>query len=143
MPEQLHVLCVDDEPRVLEGLMLNLRRYYRVRPRPVARVDWQSLTETIRRRGRLGHAHARDGRRSFLSQVKQRSPDTVRSCPGQADLDSAIAAVNHGQVFSIPHQAVQPQTLSFGHSGRGDQHRLITAERELWKKPARKHQGAH
>jgi DNA-binding NtrC family response regulator len=30
MPDQTHILCVDDEPRVLEGLVLNLRRYYRV-----------------------------------------------------------------------------------------------------------------
>ena len=30
MAEQLHVLCVDDEPKILEGLVLNLRRHYRV-----------------------------------------------------------------------------------------------------------------
>ena len=30
MTEQLHVLCVDDEPKILEGLALNLRRHYRV-----------------------------------------------------------------------------------------------------------------
>jgi len=30
MSDQLHVLCVDDEPKVLEGLVLNLRRHFRV-----------------------------------------------------------------------------------------------------------------
>jgi DNA-binding NtrC family response regulator len=95
MTEQIHILCVDDEPKVLEGLVLNLRRYYRVSTaingqKGLAIIDGDDPPGVVVSDMRMPEM---DGA-AFLSQVKQRSPDTVRLLlTGQADLDSAIAAV--------------------------------------------------
>ena len=139
MPEQLHVLCVDDEPRVLEGLVLNLRRYYRVSTATsgqsgLAIIDGDDPPGVVVSDMRMPEM---DGA-AFLSQVKQRSPDTVRLLlTGQADLDSAIAAVNHGQVFRFLTKPCNPQIFLSAIQAAADQHRLITAERELLEKTLR------
>jgi len=139
MPEQTHILCVDDEPRVLEGLVLNLRRYYRVSTaingqKGLAIIDGDDPPAVVVSDMRMPEM---DGA-AFLSQVKQRSPDTVRILlTGQADLDSAIAAVNHGQVFRFLTKPCNPQTFLSAIQAGVDQHRLITAERELLEKTLR------
>ena len=56
---------------------------------------------------------------------------------GQADLDSAIAAVNHGQVFRFLTKPCSPQIFLSAIQAAADQHRLITAERELLEKTLR------
>jgi len=139
MPEQTHILCVDDEPRVLEGLVLNLRRYYRVSTaingqKGLAIIDGDDPPAVVVSDMRMPEM---DGA-AFLSQVKQRSPDTVRILlTGQADLDSAIAAVNHGQVFRFLTKPCSPQIFLSAIQAAADQHRLITAERELLEKTLR------
>ena len=139
MPEQTHILCVDDEPRVLEGLVLNLRRYYRVSTatngqKGLAIIDGDDPPAVVVSDMRMPEM---DGA-AFLSQVKQRSPDTVRILlTGQADLDSAIAAVNHGQVFRFLTKPCNPQIFLSAIQAAADQHRLITAERELLEKTLR------
>jgi response regulator RpfG family c-di-GMP phosphodiesterase len=139
MTDQLHVLCVDDEPRVLEGLVLNLRRYYRVSTatngqKGLAIIDGDDPPGVVVSDMRMPEM---DGA-AFLSQVKQRSPDTVRLLlTGQADLDSAIAAVNHGQVFRFLTKPCSPQIFLSAIQAAADQHRLITAERELLEKTLR------
>jgi response regulator RpfG family c-di-GMP phosphodiesterase len=139
MTEQLHILCVDDEPRVLEGLVLNLRRLYRVSTASsgqagLAIIDRNDLPAVVVSDMRMPEM---DGA-AFLSQVKERSPDTVRMLlTGQADLDSAIAAVNQGQVFRFLTKPCNPQTFLTAIAAGVDQHRLITAEKELLEKTLR------
>ena len=139
MPEQTHILCVDDEPRVLEGLVLNLRRYYRVSTaingqKGLAIIDGDDPPAVVVSDMRMPEM---DGA-AFLSRVKARSPDTVRILlTGQADLDSAIAAVNHGQVFRFLTKPCSPQSFLAAIQAASDQHRLITAERELLEKTLR------
>jgi response regulator RpfG family c-di-GMP phosphodiesterase len=139
MTEQIHILCVDDEPKVLEGLVLNLRRYYRVSTaingqKGLAIIDGDDPPGVVVSDMRMPEM---DGA-AFLSQVKQRSPDTVRLLlTGQADLDSAIAAVNHGQVFRFLTKPCSPQIFLSAIQAAADQHRLITAERELLEKTLR------
>jgi response regulator RpfG family c-di-GMP phosphodiesterase len=136
MPEQFHVLCVDDEPKVLEGLKLNLRRHYRVSTATnalagLAIVDGDPPPAVVVSDMRMPEM---DGA-AFLSQVKERSPDTVRLLlTGQADLASAIAAVNHGQVFRFLTKPCSPQILLTAIQAAVDQHRLITAEKEVLEK---------
>jgi response regulator RpfG family c-di-GMP phosphodiesterase len=139
MTEQLHILCVDDEPRVLEGLVLNLRRYYRVSTatngqRGLAIIDGDDPPAVVVSDMRMPEM---DGT-AFLNQVKDRSPDTVRILlTGQADLDSAIAAVNHGQVFRFLTKPCSPPIFLSAIQAAAEQHRLITAERELLDKTLR------
>ncbi len=139
MIDQLRILCVDDEPRVLEGLVLNLRRHYRVSTATngqagLAILDGDDPPAVVVSDMRMPEM---DGT-AFLSQVKERSPDTVRLLlTGQADLDSAIAAVNHGQVFRFLTKPCAPPIFLSAIQAAADQHRLIMAERELLEKTLR------
>ena len=136
MVEQIHVLCVDDEPKVLEGLTLNLRRHYRVSTATnglagLAIIDGDAPPAVVVSDMRMPEM---DGA-AFLSQVKERSPDTVRLLlTGQADLDSAIAAVNHGQVFRFLTKPCNAQIFLTAVQAAAEQHRLITAEKEVLEK---------
>jgi response regulator RpfG family c-di-GMP phosphodiesterase len=139
MADQVHILCVDDEPRVLEGLVLNLRRQYRVSTatngqKGLEIIDGDNPPAVVVSDMRMPEM---DGA-AFLSQVKERSPNTVRILlTGQTDLDSAIAAVNHGQVFRFLTKPCNPQSFLAAIQAAVDQHRLITAERELLEKTLR------
>jgi len=139
MTDQIHILCVDDEPKVLEGLVLNLRRHYRVSTAinglaGLAMVDGDDPPAVVVSDMRMPEM---DGA-AFLSQVKERSPDIVRILlTGQADLDSAIAAVNHGQVFRFLTKPCNPQNFLSAVQAAAEQHRLITAEKELLEKTLR------
>jgi response regulator RpfG family c-di-GMP phosphodiesterase len=139
MTEQLHILCVDDEPKVLEGLVLNLRRHYRVSTANngqagLAIVDGTDPPAVVVSDMRMPEM---DGA-AFLSQVRERSPDTVRLLlTGQTDLESAIAAVNHGQIFRFLTKPCSPPTLLTAIQAAAEQHRLITAEKELLEKTLR------
>ena len=139
MAEQLHVLCVDDEPKVLEGLVLNLRRHYRVStaasgPEGLAIISGSGppavVVSDMRMPGMDGAA--------FLSQVKERAPDIVRLLlTGQADLDSAIAAVNQGQVFRFLTKPCNSQSFLTAIAAAAEQYRLITSEKDLLEKTLR------
>lgn len=139
MTEQVHILCVDDEPRVLEGLVLNLRRHFRVSTANngqdgLAIVDGTDSPAVVVSDMRMPEM---DGA-AFLSQVKERSPDTVRLLlTGQTDMESAIAAVNHGQIFRFLTKPCSPQALVTAIEAAVAQHRLITAEKELLEKTLR------
>ena len=139
MTDQIHILCVDDEPKVLEGLVLNLRRHYRVSTAinglaGLAMVDGDDPPAVVVSDMRMPEM---DGA-AFLSRVKDRSPDTVRILlTGQADLDSAIAAVNHGQVFRFLTKPCNPPIFLSAIQAAAEQHRLITAEKELLEKTLR------
>lgn len=139
MTEQLHVLCVDDEPKVLEGLALNLRRHYRVStagsgPEGLAIVNSSGPPAVVVSDMRMP---GMDGA-TFLSQVREHAPDIVRLLlTGQADLDSAIAAVNQGQVFRFLTKPCSPQSFLAAIAAAAEQYRLVTAEKELLEKTLR------
>jgi CheY-like chemotaxis protein len=127
------VLCVDDEPQVLEGLNLHLRQHYEV---------------TTATSGEAGLAHLQltpdvavvlsdmrmpgmDGA-TFLSRAHALAPDTVRMLlTGYADTQSAIAAVNHGQIFRFISKPCPPDQLLGAFSAAATQHNLIVAEKVL------------
>jgi hypothetical protein len=68
----------------------------------------------------------------FLQKVRQRAPDTVRILlTGQADLESAITAVNEGQIFRFLTKPCPMVTLLASVNDAVEQHRLITTERVL------------
>jgi CheY-like chemotaxis protein len=127
------ILCVDDEPNVLEGLSLHLRRRYDVE---LATGGAPGL-EALQRHPDIAvvisdmRMPRMDGV-AFLSAVRQLAPDVVRVLlTGQADLSSAIAVVNEGQVFRFLTKPCPPPALLAAVDAAAEQHRLVTAERVL------------
>jgi len=139
MNEKLHILCVDDEPKVLEGLVLNLRRQYRVSTATsgqagLAIVEGTDPPAVVVSDMRMPEMNGAE----FLAKVRERSPDIVRLLlTGQADLDSAIAAVNQGQVFRFLTKPCSPPQFQAAVESAFAQHRLITSEKELLEKTLR------
>jgi DNA-binding response OmpR family regulator len=127
------ILCVDDEPRILEGLTLHLRRQYEVETATGGIAGLHLI-----RRGGAFAAVISDMRMPgmdgavFLASSRKFSPDTVRLLlTGQADLDSAVAAINQGQIFRFLTKPCPPADLLAAVAAAVEQHRLITAERVL------------
>lgn len=127
------ILCVDDEPNVLQSLGRTLRRRFDVTTSVGARAALAELEHGP------GFAVVVSDLRmpeidgvGLLSEVRRRAPDTVRILlTGYAELDAAIAAVNDGAVFRFLTKPCAPDTLLAALSAAADQHRLITAEKVL------------
>jgi response regulator RpfG family c-di-GMP phosphodiesterase len=128
------VLCVDDEPQVLEGLTLNLRRRFEVHTAPggpeglklieTATTPFAVIISDMRMPVMTGAV--------FLSQVRQRWPDTVRMLlTGHSEIDAAIMAVNEGQIFRFLAKPCPPDKLVLAVEAAAEQYRLVTAERVL------------
>jgi DNA-binding NtrC family response regulator len=97
------VLCVDDEPHVLEGLRDSLRRSFDVSVADSSSAglallekdpdSYAVVVSDMRMPGMSGAA--------FLSQAKRVAPNAVRVLlTGHADVEAAISAVNDGQLFA-------------------------------------------
>lgn len=68
----------------------------------------------------------------FLSKVRELSPDTTRLLlTGKADLQSAIDAINQGQIFRFLTKPCSSDQLADALTAGVSQYRLVTAEREL------------
>ena len=68
----------------------------------------------------------------FLSRSRELAPDTVRVLlTGQTDMNSAVQAVNVGQIFRFLTKPCPPMTLLVTVEAAALQHRLLTAERVL------------
>jgi response regulator RpfG family c-di-GMP phosphodiesterase len=127
------VLCVDDEPHVIGGLALNLRRGYEVMS---AHSGAEGL-EILQSKGPFAvvlsdmRMPGMDGA-SFLARAREVAPNTVRMMlTGQADLQSAIAAVNEGQIFRFLTKPCPANQLRLAFDAAAEQYRLITSERVL------------
>ena len=128
-----HVLCVDDEPQVLESLKLNLRRLYTVSTaasgaEALALLDQARDVAVIVSDMRMPSMNGA----AFLAQARHKAPDAVRLLlTGQSDIESAISAVNDGQVFRFLSKPCAPTVLLDAVASAVTQHRLITSERVL------------
>jgi CheY-like chemotaxis protein len=130
---QIKILCVDDEPHVLEGLALHLRRRYQVARATSGAAGLKLLEEDPSISVVISDMRmpAMDGA-AFLSQVRQIAPDTVRLLlTGQAQIESAVAAVNEGGIFRFLTKPCPPAALMAAVDAAAAQHRLVTAERVL------------
>jgi response regulator RpfG family c-di-GMP phosphodiesterase len=131
--EKAKILCVDDEPRVLEGLALHLGRIFEMVTAASGREGLEILAgqgpftvvlSDMRMPGMDGAA--------FLSKVRQAAPDTTRMLlTGDTDLQAAIAAVNEGQIFRFLTKPCAPYNLRLAFEAAAVQYRLVTAERVL------------
>jgi response regulator RpfG family c-di-GMP phosphodiesterase len=94
------ILCVDDEPQVLESLQDSLRRRFRVE---ATTNGFEALRLLASERFPVVLSDMRmpkiNGAR-FLALAREHAPDTVRVIlSGQSTLEDAVTAVNDGQVF--------------------------------------------
>jgi CheY-like chemotaxis protein len=133
MNKKPEVLCVDDEPQILEGLRLHLRQHFIVHLANSGADGLAVLKE---------HKHvavilsdmrmpAMDGAK-FLHAARIASPESVRMLlTGYTDMQSAIAAVNEGQIFRFISKPCPPDQLLGAFTAAVTQHRLIVAEKVL------------
>jgi CheY-like chemotaxis protein len=69
---------------------------------------------------------------AVLERAREISPDTTRVLlTGDADLHSAVAAINQGHVFRFMLKPCPPADLNATIAAASEQHRLVRAEREL------------
>ncbi|HEX4352140.1 MAG TPA: response regulator, partial [Polyangiales bacterium] len=127
------VLLVDDEPNVIEGIIRRLRREFEFfeaydGAQALALLEREKpmhiIVSDMRMPGMNG-AH-------LLAEACKRYPDMVRMLlTGQSDLDSAIAAINDGQIFRFLLKPCPGELLRLQLMAALRQHELIVAERVL------------
>ncbi len=127
------ILCVDDEPAVLEGLKMNLRRRFDVLTAPggAAALDLLAREEGIAAVMSDMRMPGMDGA-TLLGKIRAGWPAVTRLLlTGQSDMNAAISAVNDGQIFRFLTKPCSPPALLAALHAAVEQHRLLSAERVL------------
>lgn len=134
------LLCVDDEPYVLEGLRDSLRRSFDVQ---VATSGAEALA-LLREEPEAYSVVISDMRMpgmpgsDFLRAARLVAPDAVRMLlTGHADLQEAIKAVNGARLFRFLTKPCDSAELMRACAAALGQHRLQTAERVLLEETVR------
>ncbi len=131
--EAVRILCVDDEPRVLDGLENHLAMHFDVH---VATSGSEGLN-ILREQDPFAvvisdfRMPEMDGA-TFLKKVRESFPDSTRLLlTGQADIETASAAINKGGIFRYLSKPCSPPDLLEAVRDGIRHHQLIVAEREL------------
>jgi response regulator RpfG family c-di-GMP phosphodiesterase len=130
---QPRVLCVDDEPNILDAMKRTMGAEFTL---VTALGGQEGLT---RLQDDPGYAVIVSDLRmpvvdgvSFLRAAAECTPDSVRILlTGHADLDHAIAAINDGRIFRFLTKPCAASILRSAISAGCEQHRLVTSERVL------------
>ncbi len=127
------ILLVDDEPAVLTGYQRLLGRRFHLETVASGAAGLEKIDS-----GRTYAVVVSDMRMpkmngiEFLEKVRERSPNTVRiMLTGNADMDTAIRAVNHGNVFRFLTKPCPQELLTQSLNAALEQRRLLLAEQEL------------
>lgn len=127
------ILLVDDEPALLDALHLQLRRHAVVVMSPGPREGLQAVAD----QGPF-HVVISDMRMpgmdgvTFLARVREIDSQAIRMMlTGNADIETALAAVNEGHVFRLLTKPCPPHVLLANVEAAIEQHRLVNAERVL------------
>jgi response regulator RpfG family c-di-GMP phosphodiesterase len=131
------ILMVDDEPNILDGYRRVLVGRFTVRMAGSGAEALVLSQEALD----LGTPFAivvsdmmmpgMNGA-EFLGRARRIDPEAIQILlSGQADLDSTIAAVNHGKLFRFLTKPCVSADLEIALDAAMDQHHLVQAEREL------------
>lgn len=133
------ILCVDDEPNVLNAYQRALRKEFQIETAlggapGLAAIDGQGPYAVIVTDMRMP---GMDGIQ-FLAKVKEKSPESVRiMLTGNADQQTAIDAVNEGNIFRFLTKPCPPEVLAKALKAGLHQYHLVMAEKELLEKTLR------
>jgi response regulator RpfG family c-di-GMP phosphodiesterase len=129
------ILCVDDESRVVEGLVLHLRRDYQV----FTALSGDEALKTLKTMGGAAvvvsdmRMPGMDGA-TLLHHILRSFPDTTRILlTGEPGRDAAVSAVNKAQIFRFLTKPCPPDALKAAIEAGVVQHRLVNAERSILK----------
>jgi CheY-like chemotaxis protein len=124
---------VDDEPRVVDSLAVQLRHHYQVLtansgPQALRLLEDQSAPAVIVSDMRMP---VMDGA-TLLKHVRQLYPETTRILlTGETGRDAAIAAVHEGQIFRFLTKPCRTEQLRVAIDAGVMQHQLLKAEKVL------------
>ena len=127
------ILCVDDEPNVLEGLERILFEHFDVSTATsgaegleiLSSEDAFAVVVSDMRMPEMDGA-------AFLARARETVPNTVRVLlTGHADMNSAISAVNDGHIFRFLCKPCPQDVLLRSLNAAAEQNRLLLAEQEL------------
>jgi response regulator RpfG family c-di-GMP phosphodiesterase len=126
------ILLVDDDVRVVSALQRSLYRDYRIEIAAgpgdaldaIAHTAYAVVVSDLQMPGMNGI--------DLLTTVKETSPDTVRVLlTGQADLETAIAAVNEGNIFRFLTKPCPHELLKRTLDAALEQHWLQISEKDV------------
>lgn len=126
------ILCVDDEPSMLDAYQRILGRHHRV----TVADDPQAALDLLARNDAFGvvvcdlHMPGMGGDQ-FLARVRESHPATVRVLvTGQSNLERAMEAVNTGNVFRFLTKPCSAATIRAAVDAAMAQHLSIVSEKE-------------
>jgi len=132
-PDLPRVLCVDDESRVIEAIVLNLRKNYQV----FTALTGEEALKTLKRIGGAAvvisdmRMPGMDGA-TFLNNVMHLFPQTSRILlTGELGRDAAVSAVNKGHIFHFLTKPCSPDELKAAVEAGVARHQLLNVEQSL------------
>lgn len=134
--EEFRVLCVDDEPRVLDGIRRTLGMNFDVKTAEGATQALAMLGGAERFAVTISDMRmpGMDGA-AYLEKAAEKDPDMVRMLlTGQSDIQAAVRAINNGRIFRFLTKPCDTDILHQAVEDALEQHRLICAEKELLQK---------
>jgi response regulator RpfG family c-di-GMP phosphodiesterase len=127
------ILLVDDESNVLESIRRQLRNRFEI----VTAESGEEALAALKTEGPFSiivsdmRMPGMDGVQ-LLARVKDMYPETVRiMLTGNADQETAVEAVNAGQIFRFLNKPCSTATLATALALAARQYKLIVAEKEL------------
>lgn len=130
------IVCVDDEPHVVGGLALHLRRRYDVEiatsgAAGLELLDGVPQAAVVISDMRMPGVNGAE----FLSKAYAKHPSTARILlTGFSEVDSAVQAVNEGHIFRFLFKPCPPPDLLRTVDAAAELHRPTLAAREILEK---------